>query len=885
MIKNRNCVAYSTFIRLIVNSPISFVARILFLVVLFSSFTAYEKKSEGNLVIEKSTDSDPVAYDLFPVNVIIEGVGSFDLDVLYTENDLLFINIEDLFRALKIPCTDGVKGVSLEGFIGSEQQAYSIDFAKGIIKVGDRSIRTDDKLLKESGTLYMESSLFAKAFGITLDFNYRSLTIKLKADFELPVVKHMRLEKMRSNIAKIKGEIVADTIISRDYHLFQFGTIDWAASSFQDYKGTINNAIGLSLGTELLYGEANISMAYSDKNVFDSRQLQYLWRWIDNDKTFIKQAQVGRISVPMISFVNAPLVGATIRNSATTVRKAKGSYVIDEITEPNWTVELYINNVLVDFTTADASGSFLFKVPIVYGFTTISLKYYGPTGEERTEERVMNVPYTVVAPNEFEYGLSAGIVQDGQGTQFGKGEFNYGVNRIITVGGGLEYLSSLPNDGLIPFVRATMQPSRKLTLNGEYVHGVRTKGLLNYNISKNIILEFDYTNYVEGQKVTLFNASEEWKAKLSTPFRYKKINGFFRVDYSKLVYDTFSYNYSNLVFSAYYKQFNANASGQINWVSEKDPYITNDLVLSYRFKNNYVLRSSARYNATDAELLSYGTELEKRIVKGSFRASFLRNMQSNDFYFNVGCKYDFSFVRSSVSASQSKRNTGTSVSAQGSLAFGGGNGYIHSNNNSSLGRGGILLYPFLDLNQNGILDKGEHMVKLSSARINGGMAIFNEKDSIVRIPNLNSFTSYLVEFNDNDLDNIAWRFKHKSYQILVDPNQFKRIDVPILSMGEISGMTYMKKENELKGIGRILIKIYEKNSDKIVAETLSEYDGYIYKLGLKPGEYRACVDPEQLNNLDLLAEPACRYFTINTMKEGDIVDGIDFILKENKKQD
>jgi hypothetical protein len=885
MMKNKFSVGYSAFRRFIMIIPIFFVVKILFIFMLVSSFSTYEEKFGSTVIKMKSIDPDPVAYDLFPVNVIIEGVGSFDLDVLYTENDLLFINIEDLFRALKVPCTDGVKGISVEGFIGNAYQPYSIDFAKGIIKVGDRTIRTDDKLLKESGILYMESSLFAKAFGIILDFNYRSLTIKLKADFELPVVKQMRLEKIRSNIADIKGEVVVDTLISRDYHLFKFGTLDWSASSFQNWKSAANNAFGLSLGTELLYGEANISMNYFSQYKFDDRQLQYRWNWVDNDKTLIKQAQVGKISVPMISFINAPLVGASIRNSPTTVRKAKGSYIINEIAEPNWTVELYINNVLVDFTTADASGAFRFNVPIVYGFTTLKLKYYGPTGEERTEEREMNVPYTVMATNEFEYGLSAGIVQDGDGSRFGKGEFNYGVNRILTVGGGIEYLSSLPSDGFIPYATATLQPFSRLILNGEYVHGVRSKGVLNYYITKEILLELDYAKYVEGQKVTIFNSNEERKAKLSIPLRYKKINGFFRLDYSQLVYSAFSYNYATAMFSVYYKQFSTNASTQINWVSEKDPFITNDLVLGYRLKNNYVIRSSVRYNASSSSFISYTTELEKRIAKGYLSASFQKNIISDDYYINLGCKYDFSFARTAVSGSQSKFNSGTSISAQGSLAFGAGNGYIHTNNNSSVGKGGIVLYPFLDLNHNGIFDKEEHLVKLSVARANGAKTIISEKDSIVRIPNLNSFTDYVLEFNDSDLSNIAWRFKHNTYKVLVDPNQFKRIDVPILAMGEISGMAYMEKESELKGLGRVLIKIYKKDSDKVVAEVLSESDGYIYYLGLKPGEYRACVDPEQLDNLDLLAEPACRYFTINTMKEGDIVDGIDFTLKENKKQE
>ncbi|PQB06742.1 hypothetical protein BST83_05920 [Polaribacter filamentus] len=76
------------------------------------------------------------------------------------------------------------------------------------------------------------------------------------------------------------------------------------------------------------------------------------------------------------------------------MRTASGSYTVTDTTEPNWTVELYINDILIDFTQADAAGLYVFKVPIVYGYTVIKLKFYGPLGEERTEERIKNTPYS-----------------------------------------------------------------------------------------------------------------------------------------------------------------------------------------------------------------------------------------------------------------------------------------------------------------------------------------------------------------------------------------------------------------------------------------------------------------------------------------------------------
>ncbi len=282
--------------------------------------------------------------------------------------------------------------------------------------------------------------------------------------------------------------------------------------------------------------------------------------------------------------------------------------------------------------------------------------------------------------------------------------------------------------------------------------------------------------------------------------------------------------------------------------------------------------------------MTYKAEIAKRIPLGYLSGSYERNVLFDDHFLNISFKYDLPFARTNVSAYKSKNKISTAVSAQGSLAFGSGNGSVHTSNNSSLSKGGILLYPFLDVNQNGIFDSDEHMARLSKVGINGGRAIFNENDSIVRIPELNAFATYSLSFNDNDLPNIAWRFKNKIYQVIIDPNQFKRVDIPVIPVGEVSGMVYREKDNTLKGTGRILIKFYKRNSSKVVAETLSESDGYIYFLGLEPGEYIASIDSVQLANLNLEALPSGIDFSIKPSDNGDVFDRIDFVLhsKQNK---
>ncbi|NOR74826.1 MAG: hypothetical protein GQ525_06675, partial [Draconibacterium sp.] len=209
----------------------------------------------------------------------------------------------------------------------------------------------------------------------------------------------------------------------------------------------------------------------------------------------------------------------------------------------------------------------------------------------------------------------------------------------------------------------------------------------------------------------------------------------------------------------------------------------------------------------------------------------------------------------------------------------GGRKTVKAGNISSLGKGGILFYPFLDLNFNGILDKGEQMVLLSNVRVSGGRAIISEKDSIVRVSDLNAFVDYVVEFSDYDLDNIAWRFKNKTYQVLVDPNQYKKVYVPVLSVGEVSGMVYLNNNNNtVNGLGRITVQIVDKQ-DKKVAKTLSERDGYFSYLGLKPGNYTVRIDEKQLKKLEYQSVPLSHNLVIKELIDGDIVDGLDFTLQ------
>ena len=117
-----------------------------------------------------STEDNALLFDQIPVHVIAQGYNDFYVDAIFSKSKQLFVNIEDLFHTLNVPCKVEQNGNLLGGFIDNESQDYSIDFNSGIIKTSRKTLISKGGLQKDMGMVYMESSLFAVAFGITLTF-------------------------------------------------------------------------------------------------------------------------------------------------------------------------------------------------------------------------------------------------------------------------------------------------------------------------------------------------------------------------------------------------------------------------------------------------------------------------------------------------------------------------------------------------------------------------------------------------------------------------------------------------------------------------------------------------------------------------------------------
>ena len=819
-------------------------------------------------------------YDEVLITLNVKGMGNCEIPTLI-KNKEIYLPIIDIFNFLKIKClpTDGLDSIS--GLFINQNNNYFVDRINNqiIYKEHIFNIEAGD-LIRTETNLYLKSNYFGQIFGLECTFNFRSLSVSLMPEFELPIIREMRLEQMRLNIDQLKKEYIADTTIERNYPLFHFGTADWSVNTTQRINGANNARLNLSVGGIIAGGEFTGRLNYSDNTLFiTNKNIYYRWRYADNNKKIIKQMMLGRIATQSISTIYDPVSGVQITNTPTTSRKSFGTYVLSDYTEPGWTVELYVNNVLINYVVADASGFFTFDVPLMYGNTNVTLRYYGLWGEEKIIKQHNKIPYDFLPKNKIEYTVSSGVVEDDENSIFSQARMNYGLSRRITVGGGIEYLSSIPTINSMPFINTSIRLASNILFTGEYTYGVKFNGMLTYNLPSNFNFSLKYANYDKNQEAVINNYKEELRAIISKRFRVFNTSVFSQLTINHHTSGSAKYTNSEFVLSGSSHGVNVNLTTQAYFMGNISTNINSNLALSMRLPANIMLKSQIRYNYKNNQLYSMQCGLEKRLFHDCvINTSYEHYFSSNTYSFNIGIRYDFSFSRVGANISSSSNVTTFTQSASGSLIYEAKANYLDFNKNSNVGKGGIIFLSFLDINNNGKRDKNERKLSGLNIRVTGGGITENRKDSTIVVIGLEPYIDYYVALNADNFDYIAWVIKNKTMNIAINPNQLRLIEVPVSVMGEASGMVYINKNGSQQGLGGVRVYFYDSNS-KPVANVLTEEDGYFYYLGLGPGTYTAKIDSNQLSKLEMTVAPDGIPITILPSEDGDIVDGLEFVLQ------
>ena len=857
-------------------------------------------------------EDPPLSYDEILVFMNVQGVGGVQIQAAI-HKEAAYLAITDVFDFLKIRNTTSPGWDSIAGFFIAPQATFLIDVKHNrIIYQGKKIELPRDAIIRTTTNVYLRSDYFGQVFGLECKFNFRSLSVVLHTSLDLPVIREIRQEAMRNNLNHLKGEMKADTSILRSYPLFRLGMADWAVVATQNVQGSpgvrdtstvINDTrVSLGLGGVVAGGETNVLINYDNTIPFAEREQYYQWRYVDNNNPGLRQVMAGKIFTPSIFSIYSPVVGVQFTNAPTTYRRSFGSYTLDYYAEAGWMVELYVNNSLVDYSKAETAGYHRFKVPLVYGNSVVKLRFYSPWGEERSSEQTIQVPFTFLPLHEFEYTATAGIVEDSLSSRFSRANFNYGLTERLTVGGGIEYLSSVTTGKTMPFVNASLRLGSNLLLAGEYTYGVRSKFTANYHLPSDLLVELDYTRYKEGQRAINNTFLEERRAIVSYPFRSRKFTLFSRLTAYQIVLPSSKFALSGSKYttvegllSGALWGVNTNITTYALFEAPARPYVYSDISMAFRLPGKIIFTPQAQYEYNAGKVIGMKGELGKYVnSRGYLNVFYEKNFKSQFESVGIGLRYDFSSALTGLSVALGNHTANLVQSASGSLMYDDRTNYLGFTNRSNIGKGGIIVIPYLDLNGNGRRDNGEPKVSGLTVHINGGRIQNNKTDTTIRVSGLEAYANYLLRL-DPAFENIAWHIRNQTISIIIDPNQFKILEIPVAIAGEVAGMVYRmngkeevrdgavrqdsaKLEGRLRPQDRIIVCFYRSDST-LAGQAVTESDGSFDFSGLAPGTYMAGIAPAQLRKLNMTALPLSLPFTILPKRNGDVVEGLRFVLR------
>lgn len=834
------------------------------------------------IVAAQSLDKDGAEEITIQVNV--PGVGSIIVPAVFL-SDTLYLPIIDLFAALHLKADLSADGAILTGFIENESRPYRIDMLDRRIEYGAELTLSPAEMILTDERTYLRSDLFGTIFGLNCAFDFRGLTVTVRTNFELPMVKAMMREKLRGNLGHLSDSVTFDKRIDRAGSLLRVGVLDWGAGSTINTASRSTRNYALGLGGELAGGEFSLTV-YGDENTTPRwSDLGLRLRFIGDENSLLRQTVIGQIGSVLPFPYNQTAIGARITNASPVYRKAFGTYAINDMTEPGWTVELYINRQLVDVTTADADGYYHFDVPIGYGSTAVMLKFYGPWGEERMMDRLVRIPFTFVPAGEVEYDLSGGMLDGEISDLFTKARVSAGISSNITLTGGASLLSRSGQRTTIPFVEGAMRITDQLLLSGEYRHGLDGRGLLSYTLPSQLGLEL---SYVHADSIRTLRLSREASDRLGLgiffPFMVAGVRSGAQIDLrAERVGSERSLQGSSAIMTSMFG-VPTTVTSMIDmredngWLPESLRVALRSSFMVRMLGGVTAFRPNVEIDALHGSIAQAGLDVERSLFSGvGIGASLAHDFTTSMTKGQLTLRCDLSFARSSISASSDGRQSTFGVFAQGSVAYDGDEGVLLASNRSGLGRGAITLAPFLDLNNNGLRDDDEPRVTGIDVAIEGGEVERSAADSMVRIVDLQPYHNYIMHLSAGGFENISWKPRHNTYLVNVGANGFQEIAVPVIVGAEISGHVTRATPGGEKGVVGMTIHFTQTDGsyrDSVVTTD----DGEYFYLGLPAGHYVAEVDAAQRARLGL-SDGGTFEFDVRRGIDGDVLENRNIVLR------
>jgi hypothetical protein len=827
------------------------------------------------------------SYSLGLVNTVVTA--------LYAEPNE-YLPLGQIFRLLKINYQFDNKLDSVKGFYNTEPRTYEINFRTGKARVDTATfILHPGEFIRSTFDIYVTPSVLDRLFGLHFIIDMRQLTLWLETNEELPIIAE-RNRKRRQSMIESQNAVKEEypLLYPRQKDLFNGGFLDYsltAASTkkYQSYGYNLQGG-GIVAGGDLeltANGDYTTSMP-------SSATMEGQWRYVIDDNPFITNVNAGYENTSGI-FLRS-FKGIQVSNEPVQIRTMFQSYVIEQKTFPDWTVELYLNEKLVGVTKADGLGNYRFVVPLTYGTTFYSLRIYGPTGEVIEDRQRIQIPFSFIPEGEVNYTVSAGALRN-DNNHFAQASVIAGLTSWLTATAGIEYIDDTLYAKPIGSLSFSSWLDKNYIFTVDAAPGALYRADLSAVYASQASADISVTRHEKNEYYNPSHIVTETQATMSLPLKLTSALITYQFQANRQNYEHSAATLMTTGATASYKQINGTVAYNYSEVKSdstgatREPILSSSILYSFTprgklasLTSNILFGSSFTYNLERKSANELRLDLSSNVTSsGRLQFSYSRNFIQNQYTASVQFVYEFPFTRSTTTASSYTGDVTLTQNVSGTIGYDSREKTFHYHNLATVGLSALTMRMFVDKNGNGVYDPGEQTI--NDVAFNFGQAALIDKgdSGITRANRLLPYTRYNIDIVESSISNPLWMPKAYAFSAITEPNIYKPIDVPFYATGVLDGSVFMQVGNKLEAVPGIEIHVQSVN-DKYRKDIRVFADGSFYQMGVPPGKYIAYVDSTQLGVLGASCDPPIRSFDVRITAEGDYIEGMKFLLKKRLEE-
>lgn len=560
--------------------------------------------------------------------------------------------------------------------------------------------------------------------------------------------------------------------------------------------------------------------------------------------------------------------GVSVFNFDPNYSRSFTATTLEEVVLPGWRVQLFRNGQFIAEVFSDDDNRAIFEnVDTFYGSNLFEFKLYGPEGQQETRTKTLNVGNEQLSPGRFNYLLNVSdaskrfIDEDNVDSLYDKNVsalMSYGVTGNTTIEASVhslqgadqkqDYLSSAL---YMNFSGAAVKSQlvKDLNAGGALFTGINSRlfdNKLRANLSYRIFNDFESDAYAASRDL-----KSETRARLNGRVNWLKgaswgVNYLHRSYNNQSDDNVYSVNLNkNLLGGTFSTTLSRNEGIE-------DETLGQTLYWSKNFSGWQISNSMSWLPFDNQKVLNYYSNIRWPQQYSTYNESRIDYRPSREHKLEV--RHQLNWRRK-----QFNLQFGTSVNNGGewTVNFGIAGDIEYSPYDKSLNfyqpRGSntanIRAFAFLDNNRNSIFDHNDSALSDVTISGNYGWREFRTNQN-GKIQLATTKREQGLAIDDASLPDPYMTAADDLVLVNTHRGGINTVSLPVVTFNDIEGAVYRVKNNNSRGASDLKIRLINQDLE-LIAETISEVDGFFFFTQIPPGQYKIQVDPDFLTSNEL----------------------------------